>query len=101
MKIKPIVTWVVPIRTWVGVLNFLVLQWFGVRLARRLVTIQENIRPDHVVVGSDGVSLSFGVKVDVRHEDAGWSMLRWIWPLTGWWTDYRWIKKHLRSDGES
>lgn len=33
-----------------GLLNFLVLQWFGVRLAR-------------------------------------------VWPLTGWWSKYRWIAR--------
>lgn len=48
-------------------LNFLVLQWFGVRLGRVLV------------------------RHGSRWEPGGWFLLRWVWPLTGWWSPYRWI----------
>ena len=44
-----------------GLFNFFVLQWFGFRLAK---------------------------KVGAR---TTWHMLRWVWPLTGWWGRYRWI----------
>jgi hypothetical protein len=57
-----------------GLLNFLVLQWFGVRLARISVG-----RPD----GRGGV----------RSTTVGHRWMRWIWPLTGWWSDYRWIAR--------
>jgi hypothetical protein len=53
-------------------LNFLVLQWFGVRLARWYVKV-----PD-VTVSEFGRLLER-------------TLMRWIWPLTGWWSDYRWI----------
>lgn len=49
--------------SWLGLLNFLLLQWFFVRLAR---------------------------VVDKRTgRTAGWRVLRWPWPLTGWWSPYR------------
>lgn len=53
--------------SWFGLLNFLLLQWFGVRLAR---VVQ--------LVGR-------------RRVHRGWRLLRWVWPLTGWWSPYRWI----------
>lgn len=49
--------------TWLGFLNFLVLQWFGIRLAR----LVENDR------------------------QVGWKLIKWIVPLTGWWNNYRYI----------
>lgn len=48
-------------RTWVGWLNFLVLQWLFIRLAR--------------VTHSAGTD---------------WAVLRWVVPLTGWFSDYIW-----------
>jgi len=66
--------------TWLGILNFVVLQWFGVRLAR-VVPIVLNFG-EH----NDG---RIGTAVDRSH----WRLLRWIWPLTGWWSDYRWIAR--------
>lgn len=49
-----------------GLLNFVVLQWFGVRLARCEIRALALRRP---------------VRVEYR-------LLRWIVPLTGWWSDY-------------
>lgn len=57
-----------------GILNFLLLQWFGIRLARR--------RWREVTVGVSGV----------QHRQS-WFLLRWVWPLTGWWSEYRWIAR--------
>ena len=45
-------------------LNFVFLQWFFVRLAR---------------VVDDG-----GITVD-------WTLLTRVWPLTGWWSPYRYV----------
>jgi hypothetical protein len=57
-----------------GLLNFLVLQWFGVRL----VHVRQRVL--------------FGDAPDCfRH--VRWSLLRWVWPLTGWWSDYRAIAR--------
>lgn len=53
--------------TWLAALNFLVLQWFGLRLGR-IVDI-------------------------ATQRTVGWRVLRWVWPLTGWWTPYRWIAR--------
>lgn len=52
--------------TWLYILNFIVLQWFGVRLARCL---------------------------DESGKQTGWLVLRYVWPLTGWWSPYRWIAR--------
>jgi hypothetical protein len=57
-----------------GIANFLVLQWLGVRLAE--------VR-QRVWFGEDPSC--------VRHER--WSLLRWVCPLTGWWSPMRWIAK--------
>lgn len=53
--------------TWLGLLNSIVLQWFFVRLARIVDTKTKII--------------------------VGWKLLKWIVPLTGWWSDYRYIGK--------
>jgi len=59
--------------TWLGYLNFVVLQWFFVRYAR--VT-------------------------DDRGETVGFRWLGPILPLSGWWSDYRWVKlRKGRSNG--
>lgn len=58
--------------TWLGILNFALFQWFGVRLAR---VIERRREADRQLVL-------------VR-----WAVLRWIWPLTGWWSAYRWITR--------
>lgn len=60
--------------TLIGLLNFLVLQWFGVRLERR--------RWREFNIGRDGIT-----------HRLGWRVARWVWPLTGWWSDYRWIAR--------
>ena len=44
-----------------GLSNMILFQWFGFRLAK---------------------------KVGAR---TTWHMLRWVWPLTGWWGRYYWI----------
>lgn len=58
--------------TWLGLLNFVVLQWFGVRLARVF-------QRDVWTAGSPRVFVGF-------------RLLRWIVPLT-WWSNYRWIAR--------
>lgn len=51
---------IVPIRTLWGLANFLLLQWFFVRLAR----------------------------VEDENGKCAVGLMRWIWPLTGWWSRY-------------
>lgn len=63
---------------WLGYLNFALLQWFGVRLVRHV----ETIPAADVAEGSVGVGLGPTI---------GFSILRWVWPLTGWWTDFRFV----------
>lgn len=74
-----------------GALNFLLLQWFGVRLARvyQRVPVQEDLV---------GMSLeAFGIITREQRPHRlipiGWSVMRFVWPLTGWWSPYRWIWK--------
>ena len=54
------------------------LQWFGVLLAR--------------VLRKDLIATHLGVNL-YRDTAVGWKWLRWLWPLTGWWSDYRWIAR--------
>lgn len=83
---------IVPIRTWIGALNFFILQWFGVRLARRFVIVQKNLQTCHVSIGSDGAA-PVAYKCDLCEVPLGWTIVRWVWPLTGWWSEYRWLRR--------
>ncbi len=46
-----------------GLSNMILFQWFGVRLAK-------SVHPSGRTT---------------------WHIMRWVWPLTGWGADYRWI----------
>ena len=50
--------------SWLGYLNFLILQWFFIRLAK---------------------------VNDVEGQFVRWTVLRGVVPLTGWWSPYRWM----------
>lgn len=84
-----------------GLFNFIVLQWFGVRLARMTERRQRWVKIDRkqaehlfgrgsalVPLGDMNMLMLDGSAVHVR-----WFLLRWVWPLTGWWSDYRWIAR--------
>lgn len=67
--------------TGLGLLNFLV-QWFGVRLQAEF---------DRAALrGPRGRWWSANAP---SHGRVSWSLLRWVWPLTGWWSPYRWIAR--------
>lgn len=76
--------------TWLGALNFFVLQWFGVRLARVVDRPTPREVADLARRPFDDRILEF-----MRHGriTVGWKWLRWIWPLTGWWSEFRWIRR--------
>jgi hypothetical protein len=83
-----------------ALLNFLVLQWFGVRLARNRVAVHTGRYPD-VCIGARVMMSSWDrhqsgkvVAVDDETITLQWfSLLRWIWTLTGWWSECRWIAR--------
>ncbi len=54
---------------WYGFLNFVVLQWFFVRLARVMIKVEG----------------------ERKWKPKGWIWLRGIVPLTGWWDDFRYV----------
>ena len=54
-----------PFHSWVGALNFLVLQWFCFRIARTML------------IGVHG-----------RQRQIGWKWVGPVLPLSGWWGDY-------------
>ena len=70
-------------QTPLGALNFAVLQWFGVRLAPSW-TPSDDDEPRGRWWSSGAPARSTPVR---------WRLLRWIWPLTGWWSSYRWIAR--------
>lgn len=86
----PLIAAVVFGRTPLGLLNFLVLQWFGVRLARRTVTEQYVVEPD---VATMNATWGYAMPRRLTREVQRWTLLRWVWPLTGWWSEYRWIAR--------
>lgn len=59
--------------TSLGMLNFLLLQWFGVRLAKA-----RDLHP------ADWFA---------TWRDPRWMVIRWVWPMTGWWSRYRYIAR--------
>jgi hypothetical protein len=63
--------------TVLGLINFMIFQWFFVRIGRRYRPTSTEILLD----GTDNTNL----------ERAGWGLLKWVVPLTGWWSDYVWI----------
>ena len=71
--------------SWLGALNFLVLQWLGIRLAR-ITWFAEPF--DNIEAAQR--ALRGGIGSD-RRVVTRYAVLRWIWPLTGWWNEYRWI----------
>jgi hypothetical protein len=86
-------------RSMLGVLNFLVLQWFGVRLARvevpgrMRVVARREVRAGQLASAAD-------VDMSTAEPVRRWSLLRWVWPLTGW-SPYRWIGVPRRSGGKA
>jgi hypothetical protein len=78
-------------RSPLGVLNFLLVQWFGVRIARSMEWTEDD-GTQVTVLGQHEQSL--GRVVDIVAKRGGrtrWFLVRWVWPLTGWWSEYRWI----------
>jgi hypothetical protein len=71
-----------------GLLNFLLLQWFGVRLQYHWYR-------------SSGHDKGFGrwwSRYAPRGVPITWSLRRWVRPLTGWWSEYskiRWTELAL------
>ena len=78
------------VRIGIGILNFIVLQWFGVRLHRAedhgrvWVLARRSLRSGEMIT-TDDIDLTSARPV------YAWSLLRWVWPLTGWLSDHRWI----------
>jgi hypothetical protein len=78
-------------KTPLEMLNFLLLQWLGVRVARS-IEWTESDGTQVAVRGNDEQSV--GQLADIlaeRRPRTRWFVLRWVWPLTGWWSEYRWI----------
>lgn len=74
-------------RSWLGTLNFAVLQWLGVRLV-------QGWDPTAVTPGASGRWWSSFAPA--RPTPIEWHLLRWVWPLTGWWCAYRRIARRGR-----
>lgn len=66
-----------------GMLNFLVLQWFGIRLQAEF-SREEWLR---------GVRGRWWASDAPKNGPIAWSLLRWVWPFTGWWSACRYIRR--------
>jgi hypothetical protein len=53
--------------TWLAYLNFIILQWFFIRISRT------------------------GEIKDDRFIQTGWGLVKFVLPLTGWWSNYIYI----------
>jgi hypothetical protein len=73
--------------SWLGYLNFFLLQWVFIRLAR-YKEINE-FQFTEVSLCNEGLSVGGIV------EKSKWKfrILKWILPLTGWWNDYKYINR--------
>ncbi len=69
LGLEPFRWW--PIKTWIGALNFFVLQWACFRLAQR-------------------IDIETGKRI-------GWMWMGPVLPLSGWWNDYVWLKTWIRN----
>jgi hypothetical protein len=84
-----------------GLLNFLVLQWFGVRLCTYSCTLFASPGACRVgermnlanTTGHHGTWRVAEIVSDTEIRVQRYGVQHWIWPLTGWWTDYRWIAR--------
>lgn len=82
--------------TWLGALNFLVLQWFGVRLGCGYDPGEIPGRQSGPISDVEAAALGgrwWSRYAPPRGVRVRWVWLRWIWPLTGWWSDFRWIAR--------
>jgi len=70
------------------VMNFLVLQWFGIRLVRR---VEIDVDFARLAAGEYGPG-----QVGTVTRVIGLSTLRWVWPLTGWFGPLRYIVERPR-----
>jgi hypothetical protein len=73
-------------------LNFVVLQWLCVRLERMTMP---GVWHMEVLRGVRGGQLVTTDDVDTNSAKPAhrWSLFRWIWPLTGWWSPLVWIAR--------
>lgn len=53
--------------TWLGNFNFIIMQWLFIRIG---------------IVGK---------MVNGEFVQTGWTLVRYPYPLTGWWNDYKWL----------
>lgn len=70
-------------------INVFFLQWFFIRLAKGSEKKVTNFDMKEVSLMPD-LSLVVGGKVDYK-EVKYYAFLYWIVPLTGWWSDYKFI----------
>lgn len=73
-------------RSPLGIMNFVILQWFGVRIA--WVFKIEDGWTSNPLDQHSGDAIA-GMSAGSRSIN----LLRWVWPLTGWWSEYRWIAR--------
>lgn len=67
-----------------GLLNFIVCQWFGFRVTRYYDILDADA--DAITINKDG---SATVSFVAKETKGGYGIMWGVLPLTGWWSDYR------------
>lgn len=84
-----------PTLSWLGFVNYYVLQWFFVRLARVDYPGAFRARALRPVQRGQLVSTS-DVDTTTMIPVTSWTVLRWVWPLSGWGKrPYRFIGRRI------
>jgi len=51
---------------------------------------RRSLRPGELVTTED-------IDLSTARPVRSWALLRWVWPLTGWWSGYRWIGRRVSA----
>jgi hypothetical protein len=76
-----------------GILNFVLLQWFTLRLTKVIqvsaVSVGYRVTVDEARVAHASQWVPHSISVVRRPGDVRWRLMHGIAPLTGWWSSYR------------
>ena len=71
--------------SWLGYLNFFILQWFFIRLAKYKEILDYQLEEVSIC--------KHGLEIGGKCKEFKWKyrILKWVLPLTGWWNNYKYL----------